>query len=99
MKIQTSYFVQVENEETEQTIAKIKFVGIFDKKAITECFIQQCKQSKPGYVIEYWKQDQKYAYNPMLTVENHNGELKRLIIKGNKCYYKAFDVQNLINSI
>jgi UDP-2,3-diacylglucosamine pyrophosphatase LpxH len=72
---------------------------VFDKKAITEAFIDFCGRSKPGDAVEYWKQDKKWFYNPMLTVENQNGELKRLIIKGERCYYSKFNPQTLINQL
>ena len=71
----------------------------FDKKELTKVFIKFCRISKDGDEIEYWKQNKKWFYTPMLTVENKKGKLRRLVVKGEKCYYYSFDPQKLLNDL
>lgn len=76
-----------DNEEAQIRIEHNKY----DKHKIENDFIKLCDLSLPGEVVEYWKQDEKWLYNPLLTVENINGTLKRWIVKGNKTFYAKFN--------
>lgn len=93
----TKYTVTLESEDGV-TIDKISF-DLFDKKEIAKAFLlllEKLKTSPLGTELEYWKQDKKYAYIPLMTVENTKMGIKRQIVKGDKLYYKPFDVENFI---
>jgi hypothetical protein len=98
MKNLLAYTVELFDENEDKRINYVRW-STYDKKVITKTFADFCNVSKDGQVINYWKQDNKYAYNPLLTVENHKGQLKKLIIKGEKCFYKSFDVVKFLNTI
>lgn len=64
----------------------------FNKEEIEREFKKHARELKPGESLEYWKHNNKYAYIPLLTVHNVGGELKREVLKGNKVYYKSYDL-------
>ena len=63
----------------------------YNKALIENDFIELCNAALPGDVIEYWKQDDKYFYNPLLTVEHRNGKLVRWVQKGSRTFYAQFN--------
>ncbi len=96
MRTLTEFIVQLSRPDDT---GKKAYFNKFDKKEITEMFLSFCELSKDGDEIEYWKKDKKWFYKPLLTVENKNGELRRLVVKGENCYYYAFNPQTLLNDL
>ena len=72
------------------TIEKFDFVK-FDKTAIEDVFLLLVdKMNEEGQEVEYWKEDEEYAYISLLVVEFHKGIPRKQVIRGDKVYYAEF---------
>lgn len=60
----------------------------FNKKTIETKIKELANLAFDGCEIEYWKQDAKHLYIPMLTIVKRNGRFLREVIKFGKIYYK-----------
>ena len=91
------YAITLANENGD-TINQIEY-KTYNKQDIANAMLKlllELRTSPVGYELEYWKQNDKYAYMPMLTLEKTQHGVKQQIIKGDKVYYKNFDIDNFI---
>lgn len=66
----------------------------FDKQLIQSEFDKQALSLSEGEEVEYMKETAKEFCPGMLVVVRKNGELKREVIKGSKCYYKPYTIKS-----
>lgn len=68
----------------------IETTGIekFNQKSIEQKIKELANLAFEGCEIEYWKQDNKFAYIPMLTIVKRNGRFLREVIRFGKVYYR-----------
>ena len=74
--MKTTYSVQIDlnNSTLSKTIYKSTF---FDKKGIEKMIELNLKElTQEGETIEYGREDEKFAYAPLFTLEFKNGEVK-----------------------
>ena len=89
-KSNETFYVVLSDAEKEP-LEQITF-DRFNKQAIEDSFNELVsKMSQEGQGVEYWKENKKYAYISLLTVEYRNGIPRRQIIKGNRVYYLEFN--------
>lgn len=90
-KVNELIYWQVNSSDKSGKEIDSKTFYTFHKQEIAEEFLKQAKALPVGGEVEYGRADEKYAYAPMMFVENKNGELRQAVIKGNKTFWKAFD--------
>jgi hypothetical protein len=95
MEVKPRYVVTLQSEEGN-TLQKIEF-NYYNKQEIARAvllMLPALRTAPIGTELEYWKQDKKYFYITMLTLEKRQTGISRQLVKGSKVFYTAFDEEN-----
>jgi len=65
----------------------------FDKDAIQKEFDQFAMELEDDEELHFMKDDNKYIGEYILSVVKQKGQLKQEITKGNKTYYKKYEIK------
>ena len=94
-KIPTKWVIRSEDKDFVNVIDHVSF-DEYNKEVITNEFVRQVEKLKDGENVDYFRQDNKWFYNSLLTIENVKGVLKRI---GKDGRYRVFNIENLKNII